>query len=186
MMIEKGYGAGTVRTTGFGSRVRGFESPQLHHFSHGYTVPVERSRDGREIGAAAGGGNLGTGTPLSRAAAGSIAHGEETMEGKRIECRVKIQGCREWQPGVAVGRMGKQLLVQYRTKSGREPRERWFPPHRYQLHEVVQGFVPTLTQYKRKKAKTGEPYARCEECGRHQIGATHSHIVNAETGEIWS
>jgi hypothetical protein len=75
------------------------------------------------------------------------------ITGKQIECQVKIQGCREWQPGVAVGRMGKQLLVRYKTVTGREPRERWFPPHRYQLHLMVRDFVPTLTRYKRETIK---------------------------------
>jgi hypothetical protein len=136
----------------------------------------------------------------------------QNLTGKKIKVEVQIQGYREWQPGVAVGRMGTQLLVQYRTVRGREPRERWFKPDRYQMPDIVKGFVPTLTRYKRETIKAitfPEPVTdrakvdalwrkKCERCGamlypvhgeeiHTVIGIrSHSHIVNAETGKVWS
>src|SRR5262245_22486263 len=66
--------------------------------------------------------------------------------------------------GLAVGRLGSQLLIQYRIKNG-ERRERWFPKSRYQ---TPQGDVSTLPQYRRaicKPIASSKP-ALVQLCGR--------------------
>lgn len=100
-----------------------------------------------------------------------------------VKVNVRIQRTPELQPGTAVGRSGKKLLIQYRTKKGGEPRERWFAPARY---EVLEGDVADLPRYKRvtqpaeQVERTSDGH--CTTCGylMHKAGENHSHLLPVE------
>jgi len=78
----------------------------------------------------------------------------------------RAQGNADMQVGLAVGRMGSQVLIQYRIKDGSE-RERWLPRGRYVM-SPSEAFY-TLPVYHRVKCD-GSPAdpnrsGQCVKCG---------------------
>ena len=76
--------------------------------------------------------------------------------------------------GLAIGRMGSQILIQYRVTSGEE-RERWLPKGRYDETPELQ----ELPRYKRAKCDgKRDETGRCS-CGvpRWNTAPTHAVIV---------
>lgn len=97
--------------------------------------------------------------------------------------------------GLAVGRLGKRVLIEYRTKRG-EPRARFLDPSRYTLREGQS--IDELPKYQRRVCPgVGKETKarRCQFCDDHAadfvqgsvtgLARNHTKIFNVETGGLY-